>query len=63
MVLEVGPFNIPLSWGMVDYFVNGVAIIKTDPWTDANVLFSTDACLVGCGGLYDNIYFHSTFPP
>jgi len=32
-------------------------------WTSPDEVFSTDACLAGCGGVCDGQYFHVVFPP
>ncbi|XP_048576165.1 uncharacterized protein LOC125557539 [Nematostella vectensis] len=37
-------------------------MIKTTSWSSPGEVFSTDACLVGCGGVCDNEYFHASFP-
>ncbi len=31
-------------------------------WSDPDGVFATDACLQGCGGVCDGLYFHATFP-
>jgi hypothetical protein len=41
---------------------NGISIIKRDPWLAADQIFSTDACLIGCGGVCGRKYFHAEFP-
>ena len=41
---------------------NGVSMINTAQWTSPDEVFSTDACLTGCGGLFDVHYFHAVFP-
>lgn len=42
---------------------NGVSMINTAQWTSPDEVFSTDACLAGCGGVCDGQYFHAVFPP
>ena len=42
---------------------NGVSMINTAKWTSQDAVFSTDACLAGCGGVCDDQYFHGVFPP
>ena len=42
---------------------NGVSMINTAPWSAPGEEFSTDACLVGCGGVCSGQFFHATFPP
>jgi hypothetical protein len=31
-------------------------------WSIPDTIFSTDACLTGCGVFYNGKYFHSDFP-
>ena len=38
-------------------------MINIAKWTSPDAVFSTDACLAGCGGVYDDQYFHGVFPP
>jgi len=56
-------FRKDVKWWLafIDHY-NGVSIIKTEPWLDPNILFASDACLVGCGGVHMNQYFHAAFP-
>ena len=42
---------------------NGVSMINIAKWTSSDAVFSTDACLAGCGGVCDDQYFHGVFPP
>ena len=42
---------------------NGVSVIPSNVWTEPDAIFSTDACLTGCGGLSSTHYFHAVFPP
>ena len=41
---------------------NGVSIISTASWSAPGEVFTTDACLVGCGGICAKEYFHVEFP-
>ena len=41
---------------------NGVSMISSLVWTAPDAVFSTDACLSGCGGLTQSQYFHVEFP-
>ncbi len=41
---------------------NGVSIIPSSLWSSPDGVFSTDACLTGCGGLTDQYFFHCEFP-
>ena len=42
---------------------SGVSIISSFIWTAPDTVFSTDACLLGCGSLSQSQYFHIQFPP
>ena len=42
---------------------NGVSMINIAKWTSPDQVFSTDACLAGCGGVCDDQYFRGVFPP
>ncbi|KAI8490894.1 hypothetical protein Bbelb_313130 [Branchiostoma belcheri] len=43
---------------------NGISIIPQHGWSSADEIFSSDACLTGCGGFLNSTgeYFHATFP-
>ena len=41
---------------------NGVSMISTAQWSSPGEVFTTDACLTGCGGLCGDQYFHAAFP-
>ena len=41
---------------------NGVSIILTSAWSLPDAIFATDACLLGCGGLTRQNFFHFEFP-
>ena len=41
---------------------NGVSVIPSTLWSAPDGVFSTDACLTGCGGLTDKHFFHCVFP-
>lgn len=41
---------------------NGVSMINTANWSSPGEVFSTDACLRGCGGTSACQYFHAEFP-
>ena len=41
---------------------NGVSIIPTSLWSTPDGIFSTDACLTGCGGMSAEQYFQVEFP-
>ncbi|KAI8483473.1 hypothetical protein Bbelb_388050 [Branchiostoma belcheri] len=44
---------------------NGISLLPQSGWTEADAVFSSDACLTGCGGFLNSTgeFFHSTFPP
>ena len=42
---------------------NGVSMINIAKWTSPDAVFSTDACLAGCGGVCDDQYFYGVFLP
>ena len=42
---------------------NGVSFIPTPLWSSPDSVFSTDACLTGCGGMSASEFFHVEFPP
>ena len=37
-------------------------MISTAQWSSPGEVFTTDACLTGCGGLCGDQYFHAAFP-
>ena len=41
---------------------NGLAFILNENWEKPDVVFSSDACLQGCGALTNKYYFSSPFP-
>ena len=41
---------------------NGVSYIPPLVWDEPDVLFSTDSCLTGCGGICGLEYFHQSYP-
>ena len=41
---------------------NGVSVIPSTLWSAPDGVFSTDACLTGCGGLTDQHFFHRVLP-
>ena len=41
---------------------NGVSMISAAQWSSPGEVFTTDACLTGCGGLCGDQYFHAVFP-
>ena len=56
-------FRKDIRWWMRFINVyNGVSFIPTQLWSAADSIFSTDACLTGCGGMSSDQYFHVEFP-
>ncbi|KAK3745939.1 hypothetical protein QZH41_012754 [Actinostola sp. cb2023] len=41
---------------------NGVSMINSSPWSEPGAIFTSDACLQGCGAICGNQYFHAEFP-
>lgn len=41
---------------------NGVSMMPEEPWSAPDEVFSTDACLEGCGGWFSGAFFHARFP-
>ena len=57
-------FRKDIRWWMRFINVyNGVSLIPTQLWSAPDSIFSTDACLTGCGGMSSEQYFHVEFPP
>ena len=50
-------------WAMFMEKYNGVSFIPAAIWTEPDITFATDSCLVGCGGICEGEFFHSSFPP
>lgn len=44
----------------VDY--NGVSMMMLEDWSYPDHIFSSDACLTGCGGFFSGKFFHLKFP-
>lgn len=41
---------------------NGVSILLMEEWSSPDEIFSSDACLTGCGALCSDQFFHMQFP-
>ena len=41
---------------------NGISMMIYEEWCQPDFIFSSDACLSGCGGFWQGNYFHSIFP-
>lgn len=49
-------------WSNFLEIYNGVSCIPDSSWASPDCVFSTDACLVGGGGICGNLFFHCAFP-
>ena len=49
-------------WSLFMDTYNGVSFIPSSVWTEPDVSLATDSCLVGCGGICMEEYFHTGFP-
>ena len=57
-------FRKDIGWWMRFINVyNGVSLIPTQLWFALDSIFSTDACLTGCGVMSSEQYCHVEFPP
>lgn len=41
---------------------NGISMMLYEQWSEPDEIFSSDACLDGCGGFWNGNYFHVSFP-
>ena len=41
---------------------NGISMMPPLEWSDPDDVLACDACLVGCGAVCGNLYFHAKFP-
>ena len=51
-----------LWWYKFMPLYNGVSMMLLEEWSDPDEIFSSDACLSGCGGFWKGKYFHTLFP-
>ena len=51
-----------LWWREFASIFNGVSVLPDHQWSEPDAVFSTDACLSGCGGVFGDTYFRSEFP-
>ncbi|XP_070571747.1 uncharacterized protein [Ptychodera flava] len=51
-----------LWWARFMRVYNGVTMINQAHWSRPDDIFSSDACLTGCGGCTSAHYFHAEFP-
>ena len=49
-------------WRLFMSEFNGVSYIPPMIWNEPDVVFSTDSCLTGCGGICGREYFHRSYP-
>ena len=49
-------------WCKFLHTYNGVSMITSNNWSSPGEVFTTDACLTGCGGICARYYFHEEFP-
>ncbi|XP_052778852.1 uncharacterized protein LOC128216331 [Mya arenaria] len=50
-------------WISFVHIYNGVSMMKTSQWSTVDQVFSSDACLSGCGAINQcGEFFHKTFP-
>ena len=49
-------------WSMFMDTYNGVSFLPSSIWTEPDVTLATDSCLLGCGGICLDEYFHTGFP-
>ena len=49
-------------WDMFMDEFNGVAYFPSMVWSEPDINFATDSCLLGCGGLCGYEFFHSAYP-
>ena len=41
---------------------NGISMMLYEEWCQPDSIFSSDSCLLGCGGFWQGSYFHTNFP-
>lgn len=41
---------------------NGISMMMYEEWCEPDEIYSSDACLEGCGGFWLGHYFHTSFP-
>lgn len=49
-------------WQLFAPLYNGVSIMPIADWSVPDGVVSCDACLSGCGGWFEGLYFHTVFP-
>lgn len=51
-----------LWWDKFLPLYNGISMMSLGEWSKPDEVFSSDACLEGCGGFWNGNFFHSLFP-
>ena len=41
---------------------NGISMMMYEEWSKPDEIFSSDACMTGCGGWFNGKFFHKVFP-
>ncbi|CAC5384008.1 unnamed protein product [Mytilus coruscus] len=67
MTMEVTPDRLVeifdlVSLGKFLEIYNGVSLLNLQEWTEPDEYMASDACLVGCGGVSNEQFFHCVFP-
>jgi hypothetical protein len=62
-------FHIPFEvrqdliwWDRFLPLYNGISLMSLGDWSHPDEVFSSDACLQGCGGFWKGNFFHTMFP-
>ncbi|CAG2202606.1 unnamed protein product [Mytilus edulis] len=51
-----------LWWKKFLPLYNGVSMMLIEEWSKPDEIFSSDACMTGCGGMFKEDFFHVEFP-
>jgi hypothetical protein len=51
-----------LWWNNFLPIYSGISLIDYGEWLQVDSVFSSDSCLIGCGGIYGSKFFHTPFP-
>ena len=49
-------------WNRFLLTYNGISMMMTEEFSKPDEVFSTDSCLIACGGYWQGNYFHAKFP-
>ena len=41
---------------------NGISMMELENWSNPDAIFRSDSCSTGCGGFWNDFYFHTKFP-